>query len=146
YTGLQIVNPDMAERIPADRKSDLLRDIYFACWQERKIHGFVYDGFWMEIGNLAEYLQTSLDLMEQPLPVALQPPAMQPTLISKEAIIEEDAHIKDSIIMDKAVVKRGSALDRCIIGSEVIVNGHYKKVALARGILPWYIHTHDSRM
>jgi len=150
YTGLQIVNPDVAKLIPSDRKTEIFGEIYPNLLQDKKIHGFVYDGFWMEIGTLKEYLQTSLDLHLQSLPVALQPPGVEPSLISPEAKVEQGAQVTNSIIMEGAVVRSGADVERCIIGWDVTVTRRIRNAVIVRGVLPWYIlnerQLHEERL
>jgi mannose-1-phosphate guanylyltransferase/phosphomannomutase len=145
YSGLQIVNPEIARLIPSDQKTEIFNEIYPALIQEKRIHGFVYDGFWMEIGTLRQYLRTSLDLSVQPLPVALQPPGMEPSPVSPEALVEQGAHVVDSIVMQGAIIQSGSVVERSIVGRDVRLHGHYRDAALVRGLLPWYIRNEHHR-
>jgi mannose-1-phosphate guanylyltransferase len=139
YTGLQILNGDVIQDIPPDRKSDTFTDIYVPLSEQKRIYGFVYDDFWLEIGNPREYLKTSLYLLENPLPASLQPPLMEATLISRRATLEEDAVVSESIIMEGARIKSGIHVERSIIGWDVTVTKSVKDVSLAKGTLPWPI-------
>jgi len=139
YTGFQIVSPKLLESIPADRKSGIFTDIYPSHINDWKIHGFVYQGFWKEMGNLKEYLRTSLEILRNPLPEHLQPAGASSSLISNRADIPKDAEIFESIIMDGAVIEGGSRVEHSIIGWDVPISGRIRNQALARGLLPYYI-------
>jgi mannose-1-phosphate guanylyltransferase len=139
YTGLQIINPKMVEFIPTGRKSEVFSGTYLPLMDQKRICGFVYQDFWFEIGNLKEYLNTSLHLLQHPLPENLQPPGMKATLVSSEAILEETSEVSESIIMEGAKILSGVRVERSIIGWDVIVTESVQNVALARGILPWPI-------
>lgn len=89
YTGLQIVNPEIIPSIAENQKSDIFLDVYPQVLQRRKICGYIYDGLWIEIGTLKEYLQTNLTVLKQPLLRHLQPSGMQETLISARCEIQE---------------------------------------------------------
>jgi mannose-1-phosphate guanylyltransferase len=138
YTGLQIVNPEILEIIPEGKKTGIFTDIYPSILKDFKIYGFIYNGFWKEMGNLREYLRTSLDLLSNPLPQQLRPAGAAQTLISPKADIGEGAVVVDSIVMEGAKIDSGSSVQHSIIGPEVQVNGDVRNQALARGILPWY--------
>ncbi|PWT89466.1 MAG: hypothetical protein C5B54_08855 [Acidobacteria bacterium] len=138
YCGIQIVSPRILPLIPPDQKTDIFRDIYPQLLPNRKIHGYVYDGMWMEMGSLKEYLETSLELQKHPLPSHLQPAGAN-GLISSTATIEDDAVVENSIVMDQAIVQSGISVNHSIIGPEVNVTDNVTDVALARGILPWYL-------
>jgi NDP-sugar pyrophosphorylase family protein len=139
YTGLQIVNPSMLEQIPVEKKSGIFTDIYPAIMHDFKIYGFVYHGFWKEMGTLREYLRTSMDLQQHPLPERLRPASSSASLISAKASIEPESEIIDSIVMEGAHVPAGSRIEHSIIGWDVKVNGEIRNQAVARGILPWYL-------
>jgi mannose-1-phosphate guanylyltransferase len=137
YCGVQIVSPRLLSSIPEDRKTEVFRDIYPQLAANRKIFGFVYDGLWMEVGNLREYLRTSVALLDNPLPPQLSPEGIN-GLISSKAIIEEGAVVSESIIMEGARIESGITIEHSIVGQDVTVSRSRKNVALARGILPWY--------
>ncbi|HSE41272.1 MAG TPA: hypothetical protein VLH08_10960, partial [Acidobacteriota bacterium] len=139
YTGLQIVNRSVIEKIPNDRKTEIFRDIYPELIAQNKVGVFLYDGLWMEMGTLSEFLKCAISLNQTPLPLHLSPPGMKPSLISSNAKLETGCEVSDTIIMDGAVVDSDVKLQRCIVGSEVHVKKSYKGAALARGFLPWYL-------
>lgn len=138
YTGLQIVSPHILEQIPAGQKTGIFTDIYPRIMKDFKIYGFVYNGFWKEMGNLHEYLRTSLDLKNHPLPEKLRPAGAEQSLISSGATVDPDAEVTDSIVMKGAHIQSGARVHHSIIGWDAHVNGDIRNQALARGILPWY--------
>jgi mannose-1-phosphate guanylyltransferase len=139
YTGIQIVSPRILSMIPENQRSEVFRDIYPQLMTTGSIHGFVYEGLWREMGNLKEYLETSIALLREPLPEKLTPDRTLDSLVSPSAKIENGAEALESIILDGAVIQSGASVVRSIIGSDVTVTGRWKHVALARGILPWHI-------
>jgi len=139
YTGVQILNPEIYEHIPENKKSDIFTDIYPTLAENGKIAGFVYEGLWMEMGSLSEYLATAIHLEEHPLPDHLRPDGMLSSAISSKATVESSAVVAKSILMDGATVKSGITVEHCIIGWDATVTRNARNVALARGILPWYI-------
>jgi mannose-1-phosphate guanylyltransferase len=138
YTGFQVVSPRILEAIPANQKSGIFTDIYPSHITDWKIHGFVYQGLWKEMGNIKEYLRTSLELIRNPLPESLRPPASNGSLISDRAKIEDGAELLDSIVMEGANIENDARIDHCIIGWDVSVRGSVRNQAIARGILPYY--------
>jgi len=137
YCGVQIVSPRILSWIPEGRKTEVFRDIYPQLVGSRKIFGFEYNGLWMEVGSLREYLRTSLALSQHPLPPSLSPMGSN-GLISPTAVIEEGSTVTESIIMDGARIESGVTIEHSIVGQDVVVTRSRKNVALARGILPWY--------
>ncbi len=141
YAGLQIVNGKMLEHIPTGRKLETFTDVYLPLAQQKRIHGFVYDDFWLEIGNLKEYLKTSSHLIQNPLPAHLQPPGIVYNLVSPNSVVENGAEVSESIIMDGAFVKNGVKVERSIVGWDVEISRNVRDAAIARGILPWPIES-----
>jgi NDP-sugar pyrophosphorylase family protein len=139
YTGIQIVSSRILSMIPENQRSEVFRDVYPQLMTTGSIHGYVYEGLWREIGNLKEYLETSIALLREPLPEKLRPAGMLGSLVSPSARIENGAEALESIILDGAVLQSEACVVRSIIGWDVSVTGRWKHVALARGILPWYI-------
>jgi mannose-1-phosphate guanylyltransferase len=140
YTGVQIVSPEIIEVIPANKKTEIFQDIYPSLLSARKITGYRYDGLWMEMGTLKQYLQTSLELLQTPLPESMRPPGMN-GLVSARARIEPGASVEGSIVMQDAVIADGAVVRRSIIGPGMRVTGQANGVALARGVLPWWIQS-----
>jgi len=137
YTGVQIVSPRVISLIPENQKCEIFLDIYPQLIQKRSIHGFLYDGLWLEIGTLKEYLETALRLVKEPLSEHLRPPEMGSSVVSEHANVKGEA--VNSIVMDGAIIPQGIRVVHSIIGWNVSVSRSWNNVALARGILPWHI-------
>jgi NDP-sugar pyrophosphorylase family protein len=138
YTGLQMVNPEILRLIPENQKAEIFDRLYPELMKDGRIRGYIYDGSWIEIGTLHEYLTSSLQLLSHPLPLHLQPLGMTSSLISPNAKIEEGAAVSDSIVMEGAVVRAGAMIERCIVGRNTVVTGKHRKAALVRGVIPWH--------
>jgi NDP-sugar pyrophosphorylase family protein len=143
YTGIQIVSPEVFSHIPEEKKTEIFTDIYPQLSTEGKISAFLYDGIWMEIGNLTGYLNTALQLQEKPLSEHLQPKGMESSNISSRAHIEDGARISGSIVMEGAEIKSEAQVEHSIIGWDVILAKPVQNVALAKGMLPWYFKPHE---
>jgi mannose-1-phosphate guanylyltransferase len=139
YTGLQVVSPHVLEHIPEGKKTGIFTDIYPTIMKDKKIYGFVYHGFWKEMGNLREYLRTSLELMRHPLPEKLMPEGAEHSLISPEATVHNDAEVIDSVVMEGARIESDARIEHSIIGWDVNVSRDVRNQALARGFLPYYL-------
>lgn len=145
YSGLQIVDPGIIERIPPDRQTEIFKDIYPELIAEGRIGVVFYDGLWLEMGTLSEFLKSAIKICDTPLPSHLCPPGMEATLISPAAKVDPDAKISDSIVMKNAMIKKGSSLESCIVGAETKVDKSYRNAALCRGFLPWFFNHKDSK-
>lgn len=75
FAGLQVLEPGVLDRIPAGRRSDLVRDLYQPLVQEGKIGAVLHEGFWWEFGapdrflvGHIETLKRGLDFLRELLP------------------------------------------------------------------------------
>ena len=138
YTGLQIVSPHVLDLIPPGQKTGIFTDIYPRNVDQLRVYGFLYHGFWKEMGNLREYLRTTLELQNHPLPERLHPPGMKGSSVSPEAIVDPDAEVVESIVMKGAHIQSGARVHHSIIGWDVSVSDNVRNQALARGMLPYH--------
>ena len=56
FTGLQILEPSVLERIPTGRRADLVRDLYQPLVQDGKLGAIIHQGFWWEFGTPERFL------------------------------------------------------------------------------------------
>jgi mannose-1-phosphate guanylyltransferase len=138
YTGLQLVEPAIIERIPADRKTEVFKDVYPGLISERRIGVAMYDGLWLEMGTLSEFLNSAVKICDTSLPSHLSPPGMEASLISSAAKVDPNAKISSSIVMKNAMIMEGTNLERCIVGVDTRIDKSFSNAALCRGFLPWY--------
>lgn len=65
FTGLQIVSPEVLDRIPAGQVCSTTVDIYPALLAEQAaVYGYRYTGYWMDIGVPTRYLQAHWDVFD----------------------------------------------------------------------------------
>ena len=133
FTGLQVVNPEVLEHIPADGFCTTTGDIYPALMAEHQaIYGYRHQGYWMDIGLPARYLQAHWDLLngvlgaswQQRLPLGSQalltpatiPPVLQhatlipPVLLGPQVSIEPGACVGPYAVLGAGCRVGASAL------------------------------------
>jgi NDP-sugar pyrophosphorylase family protein len=64
FTGCQIIEESVLERIPAGVPSDIVRDVYQDLTAEGALGSYIHGGFWWEFGNPELLLAGSLALIE----------------------------------------------------------------------------------
>ena len=143
FTGCQVIDEELIDRLPVDRPSDIVRDLYVELAKEGGIAAYVHEGFWWEFGTPEQYLEGSKTLMELPTearheigdfdPVRLiggVPAAVGPgVVLSGDGIevsgfvvaglgvhVAEDARLEETIVMPEAWIGPGCSLRRCIVG------------------------------
>ena len=65
FACVQVVDPQVLERIPADRFSTTTADVYPALIEHHDaVYGYRYTGYWMDIGVPERYLQAHRDMLD----------------------------------------------------------------------------------
>jgi len=64
FTGIQIISPQVLERIPPGVFASTTTDVYPALVEQGSVRGYVDTGYWIDIGIPARYLQAHWDLLD----------------------------------------------------------------------------------
>lgn len=141
FTGFQLLEPEILDGIPADRPSDLVRDLYVELAAAGRVGSYVHSGFWWEFGSPADYLDGSLALLgmdpRDRLRVAKTDPverAKGVTLalgtgadfhagvelrgrvaLGFASLVAEGARVEDSVVMPEAWIGPGAVLRRAVV-------------------------------
>jgi len=143
FTGCQIIEESLIDRLPVDRPSDIVRDLYVELAREKGIAAFIHRGFWWEFGTPEQYLEGSRTLVEMDIedrlaigdfdPVRLVgdvPASVGPGVVLHGDGIQvagfvvaglgvhvaEDVDLAETIVMPEAWIGPRSKLTRCIVG------------------------------
>ena len=143
FTGCQIIEEEVLDRIPADRASDIVRDVYQEMAAEGSLGSFVHEGFWWEFGSPELYLEGSLKLIDCPAEIRREISAEQDIVrefagglaavgpgvqfsddarlrgrvaLGYASHVSEHASIADSVVMPEAWIGPDCRLERSIIG------------------------------
>ena len=156
--GIYIIEPDVLQLIPPDRKVSLEREIFPMLAREGKLFGFTFSGHWFDIGNLTDYRRANFSLLRdltaksetrrREKNVAADA-SMRRTvslgdnarvgskaligpyvLVGDNSSIGERARIEYSILFEKVSVGEGSTVNGSILGTGVTIG---KGVKIGRG-------------
>ena len=125
--GIYVLEPETFDRIPKDTAWSIERS-FFPSLTERgeTFVAYIYDGYWIDIGTPAKYLQVHKDIMDGRY---LAPPfdSAQPSrkaFIAEGARIESDVELQGPCFVDEgAVVKSGARiLPYSVIGRQTHVD------------------------
>ncbi len=71
-TGIYILEPEVLAMIPPGARFDFSRDLFPQLLEnEQPLYGYVADGYWSDIGNLEQYVESHLDLLAGKVRAAL---------------------------------------------------------------------------
>jgi mannose-1-phosphate guanylyltransferase/phosphomannomutase len=143
FTGCQIIDESLIDRLPVDRPSDIVRDLYVELAKEKEIAAYIHRGFWWEFGTPDQYLEGSRTLVEMPTEERLEigdfdpvrPVGDVPASVGAGVVLHgdgiqvegfvvaglgvhvaEDVRLAETIVMPEAWIGPRSSLRRCIVG------------------------------
>lgn len=127
FTGCHFIDETLLDRIPADRPSDMVRDIYRPLVEEGRLGSVIHDGFWWEFGSPALYLEGTARLLDLPAEkrreIARHDPVHKLDLgvaaIGTGAQFHESARIEGRCALGFAsYVSEGTRLEDCVVMPE----------------------------
>jgi NDP-sugar pyrophosphorylase family protein len=161
FTGIQIMEPKIFDRIPPDIFIGTTDKIFPQMIEEKQsVFAFVHDGYWSDIGNRGDYINTHRDCLTgkvKSIPAQLSNNHIkanfhQPVLIGDGCVIsskaqigpnailgdnckvEDGATIKDSVCWNRVIVKENSEVSESILGDGYVVKegeNLFKKIMTA---------------
>jgi mannose-1-phosphate guanylyltransferase len=123
--GIYVLEPETFDRIPKDTAWSIERS-YFPSLIERRetFVAYVYDGYWIDIGTPAKYLQVHRDIMDGRYSAPPFAGAAHTAWVAEGAKLEDGVELHGPCFVDE-----GAAVD----GSIVWPNGWIGRDALVRG-------------
>ena len=133
--GIYVLEPDTFDRIPKDTAWSIERSFFPSLIERGETFvAYVYDGYWIDIGTPAKYLQVHRDIMDGRYSA---PPfnGASSAWTSPDARIEEGAEIHGPCFIDHgAVVKAGAQIrPYSVIGRQT----HVEEGAVIEGSIVW---------
>lgn len=136
-TGIYVLEPEVLAGISPDQPADWAKDVFPALLaQGAALYGFVADGYWCDIGTLAEYRRATADALSgrvrhigplgrhiggdvwvgEGVEIAEDAQLLGPIYLGNEVKIKGAAIIRGpSVIRDGSIVDRHAYIDRSIL-------------------------------
>ncbi|KMP11778.1 hypothetical protein UR09_02345 [Candidatus Nitromaritima sp. SCGC AAA799-A02] len=130
FTGIQIMEPEIFQRIPEGKFRGTAEDIFPRMIDEGlPVYGYLYDGYWKDMGNRESYLQANADALDgkvklkgisshEPEGALIVPPA----LVGRDCRIARDVQIGPYTVIDPGcTVKSGAVIENSVLWGGVTV-------------------------
>ena len=130
FTGIQIMEPEIFERIPAGQFCGTTEDIFPQMVQDGiPIYGYIYDGYWKDMGSRESYLQVNADALDEKVflkgifPNELNGPfIIPPVLVGHNCHIAENSKIgPHTVIGPNCKIKNGAVVENSILWEGVTI-------------------------
>jgi NDP-sugar pyrophosphorylase family protein len=134
--GIYVLEPETFDRIPKDTAWSIERS-YFPSLIERgeTFVAYIYDGYWIDIGTPAKYLQVHRDIMDGQYSAPPFVGTPHAAWVSPEARVEEGVELHGPCFVDEGVViKAGTrVMPYSVLGRQT----HVDEGALIDGAVIW---------
>jgi len=134
--GIYILEPDTFDRIPKETAWSIERSFFPSLIERGETFvAYVYDGYWIDIGTPAKYLQVHRDIMDGHYSAPPFDGADRKAWISPEARIEDGVELHGPCFVDeRVVIKTGTrVLPYSVIGRQT----HVDESAVIDGSIVW---------
>jgi NDP-sugar pyrophosphorylase family protein len=133
--GIYVLEPETFSRIPTDTAWSIERSFFPSLIENRETFvAYVYDGYWIDIGTPAKYMQVHQDILDGRY--AAPPFNGTPSAwLSPDARVEDGVEISGPCFIDEGVViKKGARiLPHSVIGKQT----HIEEGAVIDGSIVW---------
>ena len=135
--GIYVLEPDTFDRIPKDTAWSIERSFFPSLIERGETFvAYVHDGYWIDIGTPAKYMQVHRDIMDGLYPAAPFAGAA-PSLpwVAADAKIDEGVELQGPCFVDEGVVLKAGArvLPYSVIGRQT----HVDEGAVVDGSIIW---------
>ncbi len=134
--GIYVLEPDTLDRIPKDTPWSIERSFFPSLIERSETFvGYVYGGYWIDIGTPEKYMQVHRDIMDGRCRSARFVNAPSHAWVAAEARVEEGAIIDGPCFIDDgAVVKAGARVGPySVIGRHCHIEEH----GVVEGAIVW---------
>jgi mannose-1-phosphate guanylyltransferase len=125
--GVYVLEPDTFDRIPKDTPWSIERS-FFPSLVERgeTFVGYIYRGYWIDIGTPEKYMQVHLDIMDDRFHAAPFAGMSGSVWVSPRARVEEGVALEGPCFVDEgAVVKAGARIGPySVVGRQCHIEEH----------------------
>lgn len=156
-TGIYVVEPEVLSLIEPGKPFDFSRQLFPALLEAGKpVFGYATTGYWCDVGNLTQYLQSHVDILEgrthldigaleerdkiwlgQGVELAKDVDLKGPVLIGPGSYVGAGARIEGPVVIGRDVVVAGQAsLKRSVVGDRSYVGrlAEVRGAILGRGV------------
>jgi len=135
--GIYVLEPETFDRIPKDTAWSIERSFFPSLIERGETFvAYIYDGYWIDIGTPAKYLQVHRDIMDGRYAAPPFAGSAQPTAwVAPDAKIEEGAELRGPCFVDEGVVVKSGAqvLPYAVIGRQT----HVDEGAVIENAIVW---------
>jgi glucose-1-phosphate adenylyltransferase len=127
--GIYVFNRKVIQRLLDNTLTDFGKDIIPGAIKDHKVHAYVFQGYWEDIGTIRAFFEANLDVtnelprfnfFDMSAPIFSRPRYLPGSKINGAQI--DHAVISDGCILNRAVISHSIVGLRCIVGVATVLN------------------------
>jgi glucose-1-phosphate adenylyltransferase len=127
--GIYVFNREIIRRLLDNTLTDFGKDVIPSAIKNLKVHSFVFQGYWEDIGTIRAFFEANLDVtnelprfnfFDMSAPIFSRPRFLPGSKINGAQI--DHAVISDGCILNRAVITHSIIGLRCIVGVATVLN------------------------
>ncbi|MBS3947730.1 MAG: NTP transferase domain-containing protein [Dethiobacter sp.] len=127
-TGIYILEPEVLTHFPPGVMFDFAKDLFPLLMSKGyPLYGYIAEGYWCDIGNLQQYQQAHLDILQGRVNIRFTERELSPGVyVGEDVIIAEGAVIEGPVLIGSgARIGRGARIsDHTVVGPHSQVDAH----------------------
>ena len=127
-TGIYVLEPEVFEHIPADQPYDFSQELFPKLLEMGKpLYGTVADGYWQDVGSLAQYLVANRDVLDGKVQTTIPGIRLEGNIYVGENVNLDslDSVTGPAVIGNYAKIDRQARIGAySVLGSNVVVKQH----------------------
>ncbi len=130
FTGMQIMEPEILERIPAGQFCGTTEDIFPQMIQDKiPVFGYLHEKYWKDMGNRQSYLEVNADALDKKIILnGISPNKLNSSFIIPPVLVGLNCHIAEnakigphSVIGPNCKIKNGAVVENSILWEGVTI-------------------------
>ncbi len=124
--GMYAYSPKIFDYIEENKKVSMEHEVFPKIIDE--LFGYKFNGYWIDIGTPSSYLEAHKLLKQKEDPrkrisesAVLKGEVRGHSSLGEHVVVEEDAVVRDSVILGDSEIKRGAEIKNSLIGSNTVI-------------------------
>jgi len=118
-TGIYIIEPEILDYIPDKQEFDFSKSLFpILLKQKAGLYGYIANGYWKDIGNLNDYQDAHLDIIQGKAKIKIEGTRNGNLIIGDGSIIEDDQRnfTGTNVIGKNCRIHKGSRISNSVLG------------------------------
>ena len=117
-TGIYILEPEAYNEIPYKREFDFSKDLFPALLKKPgALAGYIADGYWRDIGNLAEYHEAHMDALHGLVEMEMTGDRKNGAIVEEKAEVDGARFRGQNLVGRSAKIEEGAIVTNSIVGA-----------------------------